>query len=32
MFAALKRGGALKTLAEIIPIEPDPGNAGVGKR
>jgi len=25
-------GGALNNRAEIIPIEPDPGNAGVGNK
>jgi hypothetical protein len=25
------KGGALKSRAEIIPLEPDPGNSGEGK-
>jgi hypothetical protein len=29
---ALLRGGFISTRPEIIPIEPDPGNAGAGKR
>jgi len=31
-FATITNRGASNTRAEIIPSEPDPDNAGVGKR